>query len=140
MQTLIAQYSTILLLAGIVLSLLALRRTLHLLNQSRRAPYYILREEAARSGWRWALVSLVLIVATIALAVYAAQAPALAPAPGAESTTTPASPRPSRLAPRAPGQPAAPPTALPSPTPTVTPTLTPTVAPAPDVPAVLLTP
>lgn len=139
MQTLIAQYSIILLLAGIVLSLLALRRTLHLFSQSRRAPYYILREEAARSGWRWALVSLVLIVATIALAVYAAQAPSLAPTPGAESTTTPASPVPT-LGPTATRQAAATPTALPSPTPTVTPTLTPTVAPAPDVPAVLLTP
>ena len=139
MQTLIARYSTILLLAGIVLSLLALRRTLHLLNQSRRAPYYILREEAARSGWRWALVSLVLIVATVVLAVTAAQTPAPAPTPVAESTATPGAPVPTlgatatrRATPTA--------TALPSPTLTSTPTLTPTAVVAPDVPAALLTP
>ena len=138
MQTLIAQYSTVLLLAGIVLSLLALRRTLHLLNQSRRAPYYILREEAARSGWRWALVSLVLIVATVVLAVYASQAPEPAPTPAAEFTATPSAPVPTLGAtPTRQATPTA--TALPSPTPTSTPTPTPAAA-APDVPAVLLTP
>jgi len=139
MQTLLSQFSTVLLLAGILLSLLALRKTIRAFNQSRRAPYYILREEAARSAGRWALTAFVLIAATIAILVYASQAPP--PQPESLPTSTPTSAVPT-LGPTATAQalPTATPPPSPTPLPTATPTLTPTAILAPDVPPVLLTP
>ncbi len=131
---LIAQYSTVLLLVGVALSLLALRHTKRQFDQSRRAQYYILREEAARSAGRWAIVSAVVMALTIGVAVTASQAPT---APATEPTI-----RPTAAVPTLGPVPTRTPTATRTPVPTVTapPTLTPTATPAPDVPAVLLTP
>src|SRR3990172_9970453 len=93
MQTLLIQFSTVLLLAGVAFTLFALRKTIRQFRQSRRAAYDILREEAARSAGRWAVVTIVVVAATIALAVYASQAaPASAPAPTPTATATKAVP------------------------------------------------
>lgn len=134
MQALLSQSATVLLLVGVVATLFALRKAVRGFNQSRRAPYYILREEAAGSARRWALVSLALIAATIALVAYAGPAaPAIAPTPTAPLRVATLGPTATARAPTLP-------TAAPTPTPTATPTLTPTAVVAPDVPAVLLTP
>ena len=133
MQTLLAQFSPVLLLVGVAVVLLALRNVIRQFNQSRRAPYYILREEAARSVGRWLIVSVVAFAATLALALYTSQAPP----PQAEPTATPTAPVPTL------GEPptrTATPTRTPAPSPTPTASPTPSVTPAPDVPAVLLTP
>lgn len=134
MQTLIAQFSPVLLLVGVALSLLALRHTIRLFDQSRRAPYYILREEAARSARRWAIVSVGVMALTLGAAVAASQPPAV---PATEPAITPTAAVPT-LGPVPTRTPTA--THTPVPTPTATLTLTPTTTPALDVPAVLLTP
>ena len=138
MLTFLNQYGTILLLIAVIVVLIALRNTVRAFNQSRRAPYYILREEAARAAGRWTIISLVCVALTIALAVLRSRAQAEAPnEPPATVTLTPTQP----IATLGPA-----PTRTPSPTPTLTPTptafptLTPTVTPAPSIPAVLLTP
>jgi hypothetical protein len=139
MQTLLSQYSTILLLIGIVLALLALSRTIRLFNQARRAPYYIIREEAARSAWRWAAAAFALVAATFAIVIFAAQAGPAAPAAEPTPSATLGTPVPtlgSTATPRA--------TATPETTPTLEPSATPPPPPtatiAPDVPPVLITP
>lgn len=134
MQTLLTQYATVLLLAGVAFSLFALRNAIRQFNQSRRAPYYILREEATRSAGRWTLASIVGIVATIGIALYAAQAP---PLPASVPTATASAPVPT-IGPTP--TPRLKPTQTSSPTPTSPPSLTPTATLAPDVPDVLLTP
>jgi hypothetical protein len=137
MQTLLAQYSTVLLLVGVAFILFSLRNTIRQFNQSRRAPYYILRDEASRSAGRWALISFGAIVVTLLLATYASQLPAGEPpipsTPAASPTNgdiptlgPPPTPTPTQMPP-------------PSPTPTATPTLTPVPPPA-DLPDILLTP
>jgi hypothetical protein len=134
MQTLLTQYSTVLLLVGIAFGLLALRRAIRQFNQSRRAPYYILREEAARSAGRWTIAAVLTVALTAALAVFASQSP---PEPASEPTPTATrlvptlGPAPTRTATS---------TSSPSPMPSPTPTLTPTSPPAVDVPDILLTP
>ena len=138
MQTLLTQTSTILLLVGVAFTLFALRKTIRQFRQSRRAPYYILREEAARSAGRWTLVTIVVLAATIALAVYASQAgpaPAPPPAPAATAAATGSVPTVGAAPTRTPR-----PSDTPSPAPTDTPSLTPTATTAPDVPDLLLTP
>ncbi len=134
MQTLLAQYSPVLLLVGVAFVLLALRNVIRQFNQSRRAPYYILREEAARSAGRWLIVSVVAFAATLALALYTSQAPPPSPAEPTAAATTPVPTL---------GEPptrTATPTRTPAPSPTPTASPTPSVTLAPDVPAVLLTP
>jgi len=132
MQTFLSQYATVLLLVGLAFVLLALRNTIRYFNQSRRAPYYILREEAARDARRWAIISALGMAVTIGLAAFASQAQ---PAPVVESTATAAvptlGPAPTRTLT---------PTRTPAPGLTATATLTPTATLAPDVPAALLTP
>lgn len=136
MQTLLTQISTVLLLAGVAFTLFALRKTIRQFRQSRRAAYYILREEAARGAGRWTIVTIVTVAATIALAVYASRAaPASAPAPTPTATATKAVPTVGAAPTHRPK-----PTDTPSLAPTDTPTLTPTATIAPDVPEVLLTP
>ena len=136
MQTLLTQSSIILLLAGVAFTLFALRKTIRLFRQSRRAPYYILREEAARSAGRWTIVTIVALAATIALGVYASQAtPAPAPTPAPAATATEVVPTVGAAPTHTPR-----PSDTPSPAPTDTPSLTPTATMAPDVPDVLLTP
>jgi hypothetical protein len=132
MQTLLTPFATVLLLAGVAFTLFALRKTIRQFRQSRRAAYYILREEAARSAGRWGIVTIVTVSATIALAVYASRAtPASAPTPTATQTVPTVGAAPTHT-PK--------PTDTPSPVPTDTPTLTPTATIAPDVPEALLTP
>jgi hypothetical protein len=135
MQTLLAQFSPVLLLVGVALFLLTLRNVIRQFNQSRRAPYYILREEAARSAGRWAIVCVVAVVATLALALYTSQAPP----PPVEPTATATAPVPTLGAP--PTRTATPTrTPAPSATPTVSASPTPAATLAPDAPAALLTP
>ena len=74
MLTLLTQYSAALLLIGIALALLALRNTIRYFSQSRRARYYILREEAMRGAGRWFVASLVCIALTIGLALFVSRA------------------------------------------------------------------
>ena len=135
MQTFLAQSFPVLLLVGIVLVLIGLRQTVHRLNQSRRAPYYILREEAARSAGRWTLFTIGVAVLVIVAAVVGSGAPPEAATPrtptaavtpslsvptvGATPTRTPA------------------PTDTPPPTASPAPTLTPTATAAPEVPPAL---
>jgi len=139
MQTLITQYSTLLLLAGFLIILFALRKTIRYANQSRRAPYYILREEATRSAQRWALLSILFVALTVAVAVIALQTPpALAPGPSVTATVATVATVPT-IGP-APTLTSTSTRVPPTTTPTVTPTLTSTATPAPDVPFVLLTP
>jgi hypothetical protein len=134
MQTLLTQFATVLLLAGVAFTLFALRKTIRQFRQSRRASYYILREEAARSAGRWAIVTIVAAAATIALAVYASRATP-APAPTPTATATIAVPTVGAVPTHTPK-----PTDTPIPAPTDTPTLTPTATIAPHVPEALLTP
>jgi len=92
MQTLLSQFGTVLLLVGFAFALLALRNTIRYFNQSRRAPYYILREEAARGAGRWAIVSILSIAVTIGLVVFGAQAqspPAVEPTATTTATAVP---------------------------------------------------
>jgi hypothetical protein len=135
MLTLLTQYSAVLLLIGIALALLALRNTIRYFSQSRRARYYILREEAMRGAGRWFVASLVCIALTIGLALFASRAQ---PAPEVEPTATATRAVPTLESPTV--IPTAAPTRTPTPIPTSTPALTPTVALAPELPAVLLTP
>ncbi len=132
MQTFLSQYATLFLIAGLALALLALRNAIVYFNQSRRARYYILREEAARGARRWAAVTVLILAMLIGLVVFTAQAQ---PASLVEPTATTAVALPT-LGPA----PTHTPTATPSPSPTLTATPTPTTALAPDVPAVLRTP
>jgi len=135
MQTLLIQYSTVLLLVGVALSLFALRNAIRHFNQSRRAPYYILREEAARSAGRWTLATLLGTALTVALVVYASQAPAsplIAPTATPTQTIPTLGPAPTRTPTS---------TRTLSPTPTAAPTFTPTATRAAvDIPDILLTP
>ncbi|HLF28372.1 MAG TPA: hypothetical protein VJG32_18725 [Anaerolineae bacterium] len=135
MQTLIIQYAPVLLLVGIAVILLALRNAIRYFNQSRRAPYYILREEAARSAGRWALASLLAATLTISVAVYTSQSAPLTPTPEPRVTSTIRVPTLGLTPTRTPSA-----TPTPSPTLTASPTPTPTLAPAVDVPDILLTP
>ena len=134
MQTLLTQYATVLLLAGVALILFALRNAIRYFNQSRRAPYYILREEASRSAGRWTLVSVAGIIATIGIALYTSQAP---PLPAVEPTASATAPIPT-IGPTP--TPTLEPTQPASPTPTASPTVTPTATLAASVPDALLTP
>jgi len=134
MQTLLAQYSTVLLLVGVAFSLFALRNAIRHFNQSRRAPYYILREEAARSAGRWTLAATLGIALIAVLVVYASQTPA---APLVAPTATPTSMIPT-VGPAPTRTPTS--TRAPSLTPTATPPLTPTATLAVNVPDILLTP
>lgn len=135
MQTFLSQYATVLLLAAIALTLFALRKAIRAFNQSRRAPYYILREEASRSAGRWAIASFFGVAATVALIVFAARAQ---PAVSAEPTPTP--PATQDAVPTVGPPPTRTPTRWPTstPAPAATATLTPTLS--PDVPEALLTP
>jgi hypothetical protein len=136
MQTLLTQYSTILLLVGIAIALFALRNTIRNFNQSRHARYYILREEASARAGRWAIASFVSIAITLAILVFSSR---MSPPP--LSTQTPTTTARVSTA-------AASPTRSPSPTSSASPTasatasatLTPTATVAADVPEVLLTP
>ncbi|MGH2593243.1 MAG: hypothetical protein ACRDGG_06990 [Anaerolineae bacterium] len=136
MQTFLSQYATVLLLVGLAFVLLALRNTIRYFNQSRRAPYYILREEAARDARRWAIVSALGLAVTIGLAAFASQAQS-APAVRSTPTATTSADVPT-LGPL-PTRPSTP-TRTPAPSLTATATLTPTATLAPDLPAALLTP
>lgn len=140
MLTLLTQYSTILLLIGVAVVLLALRNTIRNYNQSRNAPYYILREEAFARAGRWTIISFVSIAITVAIAIFGSQAqPELivvptstASATAANNTSTPVPTDTSTAIATATA------TAQPSATPTAGATATATVA--ADVPQVLLTP
>jgi len=134
MQTFLSQYATVLLLVGLAFVLLALRNTIRYFNQSRRAPYYILREEAARDARRWAIISALGMAVTIGLAAFASQAQS---APGVGSTPTATT---SADVPTLGPAPTRTPTPTRAPAPSLTATATPTATLAPDVPAALLTP
>ena len=137
MPTFLREYATVFLIVGLVLALLALRNAIYYFNQSRRAPYYILREEAARSAQRWVILAALVFAVIVGLVVWTAQA---GPTPGVEPTATAATAVPTLGPP-----PTHTPTPAPSPTarapsPTATATPPPTATFAPDVPAALLTP
>jgi len=136
MLTFLAQYASILLIVALAFSVLALRNTIRAFNQSRRAPYYILREEAARAAGRWALLTVLGIAAAIAVTIFASRAQPAAPI---EPTATPTATQPVATLGPAPTRTATP-TRTPEPTSTATLTLTPTATLAADIPAVLLTP
>jgi hypothetical protein len=136
MPTLLRQISPVLLIVGVAAIVLALSRTLRQLQLARRAPYYILREEARRSAGRWAIASALSIALTAALVLYASQAPAASvnePTPTATPPVPTLGPSPTRA-----------PTFTPTPSPTSqaspTPPPTPTATLSPDLPDVLLTP
>lgn len=135
MLTFLAQYASLLLIVALAFSVLALRNTIRAFNQSRHAPYYILREEAAHAAGRWALLSVAGIAATIAVAIFASRAPAAS----TEPTATPTATQPIATLGPAPTRTTTP-TRTPDLTPTATPTLTPTATLAADIPDVLLTP
>lgn len=136
MQTLLTQYSTILLLVGIAVALFALRNTIRNLNQSRNARYYILREEASARAGRWAVFSFVIIAITVAIFVFSLQM-STGPLVARTSTPTLSTEVARPTATRTPSPTA---TASPTASATATVTFTPTATLSADVPDVLLTP
>jgi len=102
--------------------------------KSRRAPYYILRQDALKKAWRWVLVTLVLQALALTLLIVAPRLATVYPAPTATPppTRTPAptrTPRPTRT-----------PTATATRRPTATPTAILTPTPAVPLPDIALTP
>jgi hypothetical protein len=149
--TLLSQFGSWLLLAGVLLFAVAVFNVVRTSRQARGAAYYGIRQDALSKTRRWAFVATVAFILTGALAFYLDQQPPAA----ATSITEAATPTPvlvdipSRMLPTDTPQPAivmetaAVPTIPPSPTLTLVqpPTLAPATATPPlDVPAILQTP
>ena len=142
LSTLLAQYGHWLLLIGALFFGLAVFKAVRAGIQSRNAAYYALRGEAIGRLRRWALLAVLVLIATVVLVILinnpplpqaiAARTPTSTPI--VITATHPASPSPSPTATSTP-----PPSPTPSLTPTNTPTPTATARPG-SVPNLLLTP
>jgi len=149
--TLLSQFGSWLLLAGVLLFAVAVFNAVRTSRQARGAAYYGIRQEALNKTRRWAFVATVAFILTGALAFYLDQQPPAAATSIAEAVTpTPVLVDvPSRMLPTDTPQPAlvtetaTVPTVPPSPTLSLVPppTLAPaTATPPPNVPAILQTP
>ena len=137
--TLLTRYAAWLVLIGGLLFGLSVWIAARAAIQSRRAAYYILREEAVRRTRRWSLVAVLVLTSSIAIVVYASNQPA--PVIIADTFT----PTPLPIVSPASASPSPTLTATPTSRPTLTATSPPTPTPTPtlkpgSVPDLLLTP
>jgi hypothetical protein len=149
--TVLSQFGSWLLLAGVLLFTVAVFNAVRTSRQARGAAYYGIRQEALGKTRRWAFVATIAFILTGALAVYLdQQPPPAATSIAAASTPTPVLVDvPSKMLPTETPTPAAVTQTAPSPTVPPSPTLSlvppPTLAPATatpalNVPAILQTP
>lgn len=140
MATGLTQLGNWLLLAGALLFVVSVFKTLRAAQQLRGAAYYAVRQEALSRTRRWALLATISLLASGGLAIYLSNAPTPTAVANATTPTPVVVDVPSRMLPTATAMPSPPPSWTPLPTSTTTPTPLPTATLPPNVPGILQTP